>query len=131
MEPNLCNKIFGFSLFAWVLLYPTTFGGFDTNYIIFRNVEFFFNFLFQITKMCEGKLMNLQVYFICWNENFKINQFFNRHTLTKGITIYYNKTKAPHCYPQPYTHSHSPFHILCHSRNSIAPTLHYPNSPLS
>jgi hypothetical protein len=51
--------------------YPNYFGSFHTNYIIFRNVEFF-NF-FQMTKKIEGKKKNLQEYFICWNENFKIN----------------------------------------------------------
>jgi hypothetical protein len=57
MEPNLWNKIFGFSLFVGVLLDPTTFGGFDTNYIIFRNVEFCLAFFFQITIICEGKII--------------------------------------------------------------------------
>jgi hypothetical protein len=50
MEPNLWNKIFGFSLFAGVLLYPTTFGGLDTNYIISRNVEFFLKLYFSNNK---------------------------------------------------------------------------------
>jgi hypothetical protein len=35
----------------WILslleYYSTTFGGFDTNYIIFRNVEIFLNFFFK------------------------------------------------------------------------------------
>jgi hypothetical protein len=34
--------------------YPNTFGQFDTNYIIFRNVEIFKNYFFQLKKYCEG-----------------------------------------------------------------------------
>jgi hypothetical protein len=33
--------------------YPSTFGQFDTNYIIFRNVEIFKNYFLQIKKYCE------------------------------------------------------------------------------
>jgi hypothetical protein len=45
-----------------------------TLIILFSEMlNFFFNFFFQITKRCKGNILNLQVYFICRNENFKSN----------------------------------------------------------
>jgi len=52
------------------LIYPNTFATLTFNYIIFRNVEF----LKKIPKnKLWRKILNLQEYFICQNENLKLN----------------------------------------------------------
>ncbi len=51
---------------------PYYLGSFDTNYIIFRIVEFF-KFFFQITKNCEGKYWTFKNNLSFKIKNFKIN----------------------------------------------------------
>ncbi len=52
---------------------PYYLGSFDTNYIIFRNVWNFPQKKILIKEKKWNKILNLQEYSICQNENFKMN----------------------------------------------------------
>ncbi len=70
------NSQYGSNQCWWVIEFSPNFqssyqlgyytGQYNISYIIFKNAENFKNHFLQITKYCEE-------YFICWNENFKIN----------------------------------------------------------
>jgi hypothetical protein len=64
-----------------IVWYPTTtLGNIYTNYIIFRNVEIFTP-KNSSNKEIGRKILNLQKYFIYWNEKFKTNSLFDKYVL--------------------------------------------------
>ncbi len=64
-----------------IVWYPTTtLGSIYTNYIIFRNVEIFTP-KNSSNKEIGRKILNLQKYFIYWNEKFKTNSLFDKYVL--------------------------------------------------
>jgi len=67
---------------------PYYLGSFNTNYIIFRNVETFKGFFFQITKFCEGKYWIFGIILFFKNEFSKVIIYsISMCQTTKGTTI--------------------------------------------
>ncbi len=74
---------------AWTKWIPFYLGSFNTNYIIFRNVEIFKGcFFFQITNFCEGKYWVFGIILFFKNEFSKVIIYsIGMCQTTKGTTI--------------------------------------------
>jgi YHS domain-containing protein len=63
-------------------IYPSAYlGSFDTNYIIFKNVDIFIKDNNLRTEFCKGKIDYSGTFYFFQNENIKANKLFDKHVL--------------------------------------------------